>query len=72
MYALVSLICLLCVAPYLYVISVSFTDPAVYVPFKLYLLPEKASLRTYSYILSNPSFVTALNNTVTSPWSPRR
>ena len=63
-YGLVSLICILCVAPYLYVISVSFTDPAVYVPFKLYLFPEKASLRTYAYILANSSFVTALKNTV--------
>ena len=31
-YLLLTLFALLCLAPFIYVISVSFTDPAVYVP----------------------------------------
>ena len=45
-------------------VSVSLTDPAVYVPYKLYLFPEKASLAVYRYILSTPSFMRAMGNTV--------
>lgn len=57
-------ICIVFVAPFLYVVSISLTDPEVYVPFKLYLFPEKLSLATYKYILSNSAFLTALKNTV--------
>lgn len=63
-YAVMILICILFIAPFIYVTSISLTDPDVYVPFKLYLFPEKASLDTYRYILSNPSFVSSLKNTV--------
>lgn len=63
-YAVMILICILFIAPFIYVTSISLTDPEVYVPFKLYLFPEKASLDTYRYILSNPSFVSSLKNTV--------
>jgi putative aldouronate transport system permease protein len=50
--------------PFLYVFSVSFTDPKVYVPLKFYLFPEKWSLATYSYLLSTNSFINALKSTV--------
>ncbi|WP_315899177.1 carbohydrate ABC transporter permease [Paenibacillus cremeus] len=41
----------------------SFTDPAVYVPLKFYLFPEKWSLAAYRYILSTNSFVNAIKST---------
>lgn len=63
-YFIITCICLVFVAPFLYVVSISLTDPEVYVPFKLYLFPEKLSLATYKYILSNSAFLTALKNTV--------
>jgi putative aldouronate transport system permease protein len=63
-YGIMIFICILFIAPFIYVVSISLTDPDVYVPFKLYLFPEKASLKTYSYILSNPSFLSSLKNTV--------
>ena len=64
LYAVTALISLICIAPFLYVFSVSLTDPEVYVPFKLYLIPEKFSLETYRYVLANPSFMNSLKNTV--------
>ena len=63
-YLIITAICVLFIAPFLYVVSISLTDPEVYVPFKLYLFPEKLSLETYRYILSNASFLTSLKNTV--------
>lgn len=63
-YTIMILFSLLFLAPFVYVISVSLTDPSVYVPFQLYLLPEKVSLKTYEYILSNPQFLSSLKNTV--------
>ncbi len=63
-YILLSLVGLICVMPFIYVICVSLTDPSVYVPYKLYLFPEKASLAVYRYILSTPSFGNAMQNTV--------
>lgn len=62
-YAIISFMCLLFIAPFIYVVSISLTDPDVYIPFKLYLFPEKISLATYQYILSNASFLRALKNT---------
>ncbi len=62
-YAIVTLIAVACIAPYIYVISVSLTDPKVYVPYKFYIIPEKASLRAYSYILANKSFLLSLKST---------
>jgi len=59
--ALYSLACLI---PFLYMLTVSFTDPSVYVPLKLYFLPEKWSLAAYRYILENDRFLEAFNNTV--------
>ena len=63
-YLLLTIVGLACVMPFVYVLCVSLTDPAVYVPFKLYLFPEKASLAVYRYILSTPSFLRAMGNTV--------
>ena len=63
-YGIMIFISILFIAPFIYVTSISLTDPEVYVPFKLYLFPEKASLATYRYILSNPSFLSSLKNTV--------
>ncbi|MGF7050590.1 putative aldouronate transport system permease protein [Paenibacillus sp. DS2015] len=62
-YSLLSLISLICIVPFLYVFSVSFTDPEVYVPLRFYLFPEKWSLAAYSYILSTDSFINALKST---------
>jgi putative aldouronate transport system permease protein len=62
-YSLLALISFVCVFPFLYVFSVSFTDPQVYVPLKFYLFPEKWSLSAYKYILSTNSFLNALKST---------
>lgn len=63
-YSLVTLISLICLAPFLYVVSVSLTDPDVYIPFKFNIIPEKFSLDSYLYLLSTNSFLSALKNTV--------
>ncbi|MFD1134757.1 carbohydrate ABC transporter permease [Paenibacillus urinalis] len=63
-YSLILLISLFCLFPFLYVLSVSFTDPETYVPFQFYLFPEKWSLDSYRYILSTNSFVNAFKNTI--------
>ncbi|WP_274651333.1 carbohydrate ABC transporter permease [Paenibacillus humicola] len=63
-YALLAVISVLCVFPFIYVFSVSFTDPNVYVPMKFYLFPDQWSLSAYRYILSTNSFLNALRSTV--------
>lgn len=63
-YFLVFLAALLCFAPFIYVLSVSFTDPDVYIPFEFSLIPKKFSLEVYRTILSTDDFITALKNTV--------
>lgn len=63
-YTLIALISLVCVFPFFYVFSVSFTDPKVYVPLKFYLFPDSWSLESYRYILSTNSFLNALYSTV--------
>lgn len=63
-YGITSLICIIFILPFVYVISISLTDPEVYVPFRLYLFPKKLSLETYEYILSNSAFITSLKNTL--------
>ncbi|MDD3409295.1 MAG: carbohydrate ABC transporter permease [Eubacteriales bacterium] len=63
-YLLISLFALACVAPFVYVISVSFTDPSVYVPYQFTLIPKKFSLTVYESILKTKDFVIALKNTV--------
>ncbi|MCZ8511613.1 carbohydrate ABC transporter permease [Paenibacillus filicis] len=63
-YSLLAVVSIACVFPFIYVFSVSFTDPAVYVPLQFYLFPEKWSLAAYKYILSTNSFLNALKSTV--------
>ncbi|WP_010269052.1 carbohydrate ABC transporter permease [Paenibacillus senegalensis] len=63
-YSAIVLISVISLFPFLYVFSVSFTDPDAYVPLKYYLFPEKWSLAAYEYILSTNSFMNALKSTV--------
>lgn len=63
-YSLLILISAMCIFPFLYVISISFTDPAVYVPYKFTLFPEQWSFAAYTYLLSSNGFLNALGNTV--------
>ncbi|WP_274649519.1 carbohydrate ABC transporter permease [Paenibacillus humicola] len=63
-YLVTGLISLICIAPFFYIVSVSLTDPSVYVPFKLYLIPEKWSFASYSYILSTWNFIRSAENTL--------
>jgi putative aldouronate transport system permease protein len=62
-YTILGLISVVCVFPFLYVFSVSFTDPKVYIPLQFYLFPEKWSLIAYKYILSTNSFLNSLKST---------
>ncbi len=61
---ILAVIMFLCLFPFLYVISVSFTDPGSYVPMKFTLVPEKFSLAAYQYILSSHNFIRAAKNTI--------
>jgi putative aldouronate transport system permease protein len=63
-YCVVGCISLLCLLPFVYVLSISFTDPASYKPFAFYVFPQKWSLESYRYILSTPSFTNSLWSTV--------
>lgn len=63
-YVIVFLAALVCVLPFLYVLSVSFTDPEVYIPFEFSVIPKKFSLEVYRTILSTADFTTALKNTL--------
>jgi putative aldouronate transport system permease protein len=63
-YSLLALISIVCVFPFIYVFSVSFTDPDVYVPLKFYLFPDQWSLAAYKYLLSTNSFLNSLSNTI--------
>ena len=58
------LVALFCLLPILYVISVSLTDPKVYIPFEFRLVPKQFSLKAYSVIMTTPDFLTALKNTL--------
>jgi putative aldouronate transport system permease protein len=63
-YGIITFISLLCIMPLVYVLSISFTDPAAYQPFSFYVFPEKWSLDSYRYILSTSSFMNSLRSTV--------
>ncbi|TBL76493.1 carbohydrate ABC transporter permease [Paenibacillus thalictri] len=63
-YSVLTALSVICVFPFLYIFSVSFTDPAVYVPLKFYLLPPKWSLDAYKYILSTQNFLDSIKSTV--------
>ena len=59
----VGIFALICFLPFVYVFAVSFTDPSVYVPMKLYLIPKKWSLTNYKYLLSTSTFMHAIGST---------
>ncbi|NHN31477.1 carbohydrate ABC transporter permease [Paenibacillus agricola] len=63
-YTLLAFISLVCLFPFLYVVSVSLTDPEVYVPLKFYLVPEQWSFASYKFVLGNDNFINALKSTV--------
>jgi putative aldouronate transport system permease protein len=63
-YIIIGGISLLCLLPFVYVLSISFTDPKTYVPFDFYIFPKKWSLDSYRYILSTHSFLNSLRSTV--------
>jgi len=63
-YTLLIIISLCSIFPFLYIISVSFTDSSVYVPLQFTLVPEKFSIAAYAHILSTDSFKFAFQNTV--------
>ncbi|MDQ0253317.1 putative aldouronate transport system permease protein [Evansella vedderi] len=62
-YGSIVLFSFICLAPFLYVVSVSLTDPEVYVPFQFRIIPEQFSLASYAYLLSTNSFLNSLKNT---------
>ena len=60
----VIIITVICVLPFLYVLSISFTATEVYVPLEFSIIPKKWSLEVYRTILSTSDFMVALKNTV--------
>jgi putative aldouronate transport system permease protein len=63
-YFVVGLVSIIFVFPFIYVVSISFTDPNSYMPFSFYLFPKKWSVESYRYILSTHSFLNSLKSTV--------
>ncbi len=63
-YAALALISLVSLLPFVYVVIISLTDPATYVPLSFYLIPKKLSLATYRYLLSTNSFMNSFRSTV--------
>lgn len=55
---------IVCIFPFIYIISVSLTDPSVYVPFQPTFFPRKFSLSAYQALLSTPAFTGSLKNTL--------
>ncbi|MDR1541507.1 MAG: carbohydrate ABC transporter permease [Clostridiales bacterium] len=55
---------IICLLPFLYVLSVSFTSPKEYMPMKLILWPEHFSLESYSFIINRNSFMRSMANSV--------
>jgi putative aldouronate transport system permease protein len=62
-YTLLSIISLASVFPFIYVFSVSLTNPDAYIPFTFYLIPKEFSFASYKYILSTDSFINSLKST---------
>ena len=62
-YSLLGLLSFICIFPFVYVISVSLSDPIVYQPLKFYLVPPKFSLASYAYLFGTKAFPSALMNT---------
>lgn len=63
-YTLLSLRSVASLLPFLYVFSVSLTDPGVYVPFEFNIFPKKLSFDAYIHILKTDSFIHAFNSTL--------
>ena len=63
-YCVIGVISLISILPFIYVLSISFTDPGSYMPFSFYVFPKKWSLESYRYILSTHSFINSLRSTV--------
>jgi putative aldouronate transport system permease protein len=62
-YIVIVCISIVALMPFIYVISVSFTDPSVYSAFSFYIIPKKLSVEAYSYILNTKSFINSLKST---------
>ncbi len=63
-YSVVFLAAFLSIFPFLYVLSVSFTDPEVYIPLQFTVIPKRFSLEAYAFIMKTHSFTTAMFNSV--------
>ena len=63
MYAIVIIITLACFFPFIYVLSISFTDPSAYVPYHFNLIPRKFSAAVYLSIFRTDAFIQAVKNT---------
>ena len=63
-YIVVTAVALMCIVPFIYIISISLTAQDVYVPYAFKIIPDKVSLENYAYVLKNSAFVTALKNTI--------
>ena len=59
----VGLFSMICILPFVYVLSVSFTSPDVFVPLKVYWFPKKWSFINYNYLLSTRTFLDAIRST---------
>ncbi|CAH1056362.1 carbohydrate ABC transporter permease [Paenibacillus pseudetheri] len=59
-YTVLSIVGIITLLPFLYVIVVSFTDPSEYISKPLIIFPEKWSLSSYEYILSTKMFTRSL------------
>jgi putative aldouronate transport system permease protein len=64
MYAIVAIVTLACLFPFIYVLLVSFTDPDVYIPYEFRIIPRKFSFKVYSSILYTGAVVQSIKNTV--------
>ncbi|OCT11364.1 ABC transporter permease [Paenibacillus pectinilyticus] len=59
-YTVLTIIGLVTLLPFIYVVLISFTDPTEYLTKSLVLIPEKWSLSAYEYIFSTNAFVRAM------------
>ncbi|MCP1310903.1 carbohydrate ABC transporter permease [Paenibacillus tyrfis] len=64
-YVLLTVISLLTLLPFMYVVIVSFTDANEYVTKSVVLFPEKWSLDSYRYILSTGTFIRSMGISAT-------
>lgn len=62
-YAFLAAASTICLLPFIYVVSVSLSDPVVYKPFSFYIIPQKFSLEAYKYILTTNAFINSLKST---------